>query len=53
MIFDQRSSLGLVRLRVKKAAEALGRIFDEIASKAEKEKSGRRQSSRLAFCGDK
>ena len=38
VIFDQRSSLGLVRLRVKKAAEALGRIFDEIASKSEKEK---------------
>ena len=38
VIFDRRSSLGLVRLRVKKTAEALGRIFDEITSKAEKEK---------------
>ena len=37
VIFDQRSSLGLVRLRVKKASEALSRIFDEIAKKAEKQ----------------
>jgi predicted regulator of Ras-like GTPase activity (Roadblock/LC7/MglB family) len=37
VIFDQRSSLGLVRLRVKKASEALSRIFDEIARKAEKQ----------------
>jgi predicted regulator of Ras-like GTPase activity (Roadblock/LC7/MglB family) len=28
VIFDQRSSLGLVRLRVKKTTEALARIFD-------------------------
>jgi predicted regulator of Ras-like GTPase activity (Roadblock/LC7/MglB family) len=38
VIFDHRSSLGLVRLRVKKASEMLGRIFDEINQKAEKEK---------------
>lgn len=38
VIFDQRSSLGLVRLRVKKATEALARIFDEINEKAEQEK---------------
>ena len=37
VIFDQRSSLGLVRLRVKKASESLSRIFDEIARKAEKQ----------------
>ena len=35
VIFDQRSSLGLVRLRVKKASEALGQVFDELARKAE------------------
>lgn len=38
VIFDQRSSLGLVRLRVKKTAEILARIFGEITSKTEKEK---------------
>ncbi len=38
VIFDQRSSLGLVRLRVKKSSEALTKIFDTIQEKAEKEK---------------
>ena len=38
IIFDNRSSLGLVRLRVKKASEALAGIFEEISQKAEKEK---------------
>src|SRR4030066_434562 len=38
VIFDRRSSLGLVRLRVKKASESLVRIFDEINQKVEKEK---------------
>lgn len=37
VIFDQRSSLGLVRLRVKKAADELGTIFDELAVKAAQE----------------
>lgn len=35
IIFDQRSSLGLVRLRVKKSSEALTRIFEEINQKKE------------------
>lgn len=35
VIFDQRSSLGLVRLRVKKASDELGKIFEELAKKAE------------------
>lgn len=39
VIFDKRSSLGLVRLRVKKASETLVKMFDEITSKSEKEKS--------------
>src|SRR6056297_1772271 len=37
VIFDQRSSLGLVRLRVKKAADELGTIFDELAAKAKQD----------------
>ncbi len=38
IIFDNRSSLGLVRLRVKKASEVLTEIFEEITQKVEKEK---------------
>ncbi len=41
VLFDTRSSLGLVRLRVKKASEELTAIFDELMKRAEeKEKSG-------------
>ncbi len=41
VLFDSRSSLGLVRLRVKKASEELTAIFDELMKRAEeKEKSG-------------
>jgi predicted regulator of Ras-like GTPase activity (Roadblock/LC7/MglB family) len=41
LLFDSRSSLGLVRLRVKKASEELTTIFDRLMHKAEeKEKSG-------------
>jgi len=38
VIFDNRTSLGLVRLRVKKSSESLAGIFDEITKKVEKEK---------------
>jgi predicted regulator of Ras-like GTPase activity (Roadblock/LC7/MglB family) len=38
VIFDQRSSLGLVRLRVKKASGELTKIFDQIMEKVSKEK---------------
>lgn len=38
VIFDQRSSLGLVRLRVKKSAEALNQIFDRLFTKLGREK---------------
>src|SRR5262245_58754449 len=33
VLFDQHSSLGLVRLRVKKASEELTRIFEKVLSK--------------------
>jgi len=35
VIFDERSSLGLVRLRVKKASEELGAVFDDLVRKTE------------------
>ena len=37
VVFDDRSSLGLVRLRVKKAGAELARIFEEIKKKSERE----------------
>jgi predicted regulator of Ras-like GTPase activity (Roadblock/LC7/MglB family) len=36
VIFDDRSSLGLVRLRVKKAGTELARLFEEIQKKSER-----------------
>ena len=33
VIFDDRSSLGLVRLRVKKASEELSKVFDALVKK--------------------
>ena len=38
VIFDERTSLGLVRLRVRRAMQELEKIFEDIARKAEKEK---------------
>lgn len=47
VIFDDKSSLGLVRLRVKKASQELEKVFETILQKAEMEKgaaSGRFES---------
>src|SRR5438477_5089981 len=38
VIFDERSSLGLVRLRVKRASNELGEVFESIVRKIEAEK---------------
>src|SRR5947209_16374596 len=40
VIFDDRSSLGLVRLRVKRASGALEKIFDTLAKKSDKGAEG-------------
>ena len=40
VIFDERSSLGLVRLRVKRSSDELERIFKEIDGKTQSEKTG-------------
>ena len=37
VIFDERSSLGLVRLRVKKAGAELAKVFEEMRKKSEQE----------------
>ena len=53
VIFDKRSSLGLVRLRVKKASETLVAIFNEITSKSEHEKTeGKLDESPFAEISD-
>ncbi len=39
VIFGQRSSLGLVRLRVKKASNELAVIFEDLVNKSEQENS--------------
>jgi predicted regulator of Ras-like GTPase activity (Roadblock/LC7/MglB family) len=53
VIFDKRSSLGLVRLRVKKSTESLVSIFNDIASKAEHERTeGRLDESPFAEISD-
>jgi len=39
VVFDERSSLGLVRLRVKKAGAQLAKIFDDIAKRADQERA--------------
>ena len=40
VIFDDRSSLGLVRLRVKKAGAQLAKVFEEIQKKTDQENAG-------------
>ena len=53
VIFDSRTSLGLVRLRVKKASDALTKIFDEIIEKVEEEKgTGKLEESFFAEISD-
>jgi predicted regulator of Ras-like GTPase activity (Roadblock/LC7/MglB family) len=44
VVFDDRSSLGLVRLRVKKAGGELARIFEDLQKKAESPGQGGAQS---------
>jgi predicted regulator of Ras-like GTPase activity (Roadblock/LC7/MglB family) len=52
VIFDQRSSLGLVRLRVKKAGEQLNAIFQSLMKKVESESGTGGMSSPFAEITD-
>ncbi len=52
VIFDGRSSLGLVRLRVKKAAENLARIFEEITQLEKDKGEGKLEESIFAEISD-
>ncbi len=49
VIFDERSSLGLVRLRVKKASVELGEVFGRIMAKVEKERVAAGQAFESPF----
>ena len=40
VVFDERSSLGLVRLRVKKAGGELAKLFEDIRKKSETQAQG-------------
>jgi predicted regulator of Ras-like GTPase activity (Roadblock/LC7/MglB family) len=53
VIFDKRSSLGLVRLRVKKVTDTLSTLFNSITMKAEKERQeGKLDDSPFAEISD-
>jgi predicted regulator of Ras-like GTPase activity (Roadblock/LC7/MglB family) len=49
VIFDQRSSLGLVRLRVKRASEELNQIFQAVFQKAEAKSGETKQMMETRF----
>jgi predicted regulator of Ras-like GTPase activity (Roadblock/LC7/MglB family) len=49
VIFDSRSSLGLVRLRVKKASEELSQIFQAVFQKAEAKSGETKQMLEMRF----
>lgn len=51
ILFDRRSSLGLVRLRAKRATEDLGQIFDNLLERMEQEK-GRAKALFLSHFGE-
>lgn len=52
VIFDQRSSLGLIRLRVKKASTALAEIFEEIGEKHKVQANGHDRTNPFAEITD-
>lgn len=49
VVFDDRSSLGLVRLRVKKIGAHLGNVFEEIRKKTEQSRTT--DGARTPFAG--
>jgi predicted regulator of Ras-like GTPase activity (Roadblock/LC7/MglB family) len=52
VIFDERSSLGLVRLRVKRATAEMDRIFEVMLQKGEKSAAGQQPASPFAEITD-
>lgn len=52
VVFDDRSSLGLVRLRVKKMGAQLGKVFEEIRKKADRSQTAGRAETPFAEITD-
>ncbi len=52
VVFDQRSSLGLVRLRVKRSAESLTRVFRQMEDKTRVAREEKVESSPFAEITD-
>ena len=52
VIFDERSSLGLVRLRVKRATAEMDKIFEAMLQKGEKSAAGQAPASPFAEITD-
>lgn len=52
VIFDNRSSLGLVRLRVRKASEELGQVFVNMSDKSSEDNSAGGVTSPFAEISD-
>jgi len=52
VIFDQRSSLGLVRLRVKKSSDELATIFEDLSKKSQEAQAGASGQSPFAEITD-
>ena len=49
VIFDERSSLGLVRLRVKRGSDDLGKVFQQILEKTERERASGKSTFESPF----
>jgi predicted regulator of Ras-like GTPase activity (Roadblock/LC7/MglB family) len=49
VLFDQRSSLGLVRLRVKRASEDIAQIFSDMANRTQQEAGRGRAAFQTQF----
>ena len=47
VLFDERSSLGLVRLRVKKAADELAQLFEQVGQEGRQPTGSRRCSAEI------
>jgi predicted regulator of Ras-like GTPase activity (Roadblock/LC7/MglB family) len=49
VLFDSRSSLGLVRLRVRKATEEMSKIFDQLVKKIQQQQDNAAQGGDKGF----
>jgi predicted regulator of Ras-like GTPase activity (Roadblock/LC7/MglB family) len=52
VIFDSRSSIGLVRLRVRKATESLAKIFEDVSEKSAADRAESKEDSPFSAISD-